>query len=225
MGISDGSSGMMQLEEAADALPTHVAAGPDASTLAAIRRPAITMSVWKRRLGQELTGATRAVLSNEFQLLRLTLEPGDVEPMVFDTLAAAVMGSAAAAIAADVANLAYRFSDVMEQERLDIRLERITGNACKKFHADYVTARLITSYEGRATEWLDQDSAVRLANGVCPSDLPIRRLQAGDVALLKGRLWADDQAIVHRSPPIAGTGEERLLLVINPGELVPEVLP
>lgn len=42
-----------------------------------------------------------------------------------------------------------------------------------------------------------------------------RSLAPGAVGLFKGRILAGEQAIVHRSPPIAGTGEERLLLVID----------
>ena len=42
-----------------------------------------------------------------------------------------------------------------------------------------------------------------------------RSLAPGAVGLFKGRILAGEQAIVHRSPPIAGTGEARLLLVID----------
>jgi len=54
-----------------------------------------------------------------------------------------------------------------------------------------------------ATRWIEQ-----------PGDRQ-RALATGTVGLFKGRVLAGDDAIVHRSPPIVGTGEDRLLLVLD----------
>ena len=42
-------------------------------------------------------------------------------------------------------------------------------------------------------------------------------MSPGDAGIFKGKIATDTPAI-HRSPPIAGTGEKRLLLVLNPVE-------
>jgi hypothetical protein len=34
--------------------------------------------------------------------------------------------------------------------------------------------------------------------------------------MFKGHGWAPEAPIIHRSPPIAGTGQQRLVLVLNP---------
>ena len=86
-----------------------------------------------------------------------------------------------------------------------MRLERITGNGCWKFHADYVALRLISTYWGEATQWLPQGAG---------ADTPPRALAAGDVGMFKGRALADDRAIIHRSPPIAESGGEMADFVI-----------
>jgi hypothetical protein len=216
----------MPFEGAVATPPSHVVGDVRVSILDAILSPSTGMAVWERHLDRRLADAARGALAAECGSLRLAATAQDVAALLPGQLVAAGIGADAAAIlASDIADLGCRFARIMEHEWLDVRLERITGNACRKFHADYVTARLITTYEGRATEWLDRESAARLANGACLSDLPIRSVRTGDVALLKGRLWADEAAIVHRPPPIAGTGESRLLLVINPGELAREPLP
>ncbi|QTD56889.1 DUF1826 domain-containing protein [Parasphingorhabdus cellanae] len=116
----------------------------------------------------------------------------------------------------DILVLANRFAQIMQNEFVEIRLECVTTNACKKFHTDYVTARLITTYLGQGTQWLDSEDT---ADSDCGDLHNIQQMQAGDVALFKGRLWSRDKAGIHRSPPIEGTGEERLLLVINPARL------
>lgn len=113
----------------------------------------------------------------------------------------------------DILLLANHFAKIMETEFVEIRLEHVTTNACKRFHTDYVTARLITTYLGQGTQWLDGDDA---ADCGCGDLHNIQQMQAGDIALFKGRLWSQDTPAIHRSPPIEGTGEERLMLVINP---------
>lgn len=115
----------------------------------------------------------------------------------------------------DILVLANRFAEVMRSEFVEVRLEHVTTNACKKFHADYVTARLITTYVGQGTQWLDRDVPVDCD---CGDPHNIQQMQAGDVALFKGRLWSSDAPAIHRSPPIEGTGEERLMLVVNPAQ-------
>jgi hypothetical protein len=123
-------------------------------------------------------------------------------------------GSAATA-SGNSRQFASHFATNMELGVVEIRLERIVTNACRKFHADYVTARLICTYAGQGTQWLDSEDA---AGCDCGDPHNIRQLSTGDVALFKGRLWSAHAPAIHYSPPIEGTGEERLVLVINPGE-------
>lgn len=138
-------------------------------------------------------------------------------PAVTIDLRDAGYGAAAAAtLAADIADLAARFARIMEGDRVAIRLEVVETDACRRFHADYVTARLICTYAGPGTQWLDADAADALAAGAAPDTLTIRQLDAGDVAIFKGRLWAPDAPAIHRSPPIEGSGIRRLVLVIDP---------
>jgi hypothetical protein len=40
--------------------------------------------------------------------------------------------------------------------------------------------------------------------------------ETGDVLLMKGALFAPDTpAVVHRSPPIEGTGQRRIVLILS----------
>ncbi|NLR73374.1 DUF1826 domain-containing protein [Novosphingobium sp. ERN07] len=107
--------------------------------------------------------------------------------------------------AREIAALGTRFASVTACERVRVRLEVIETDACRRFHSDYVTARLLLTLAGAGTQWrrAEDDSA-------------INSLQPGEVAVFKGRVWTDEPAILHRSPPIAGTGADRLLLAIDP---------
>ncbi|XUU61549.1 DUF1826 domain-containing protein [Erythrobacter sp. HA6-11] len=117
------------------------------------------------------------------------------------------------AFAADVEYLAEEYCALLELNELEVRVELVTTNSCRKWHADYVKARLITTYIGTGTQWLDAEQAHRVKEGGEPSHF--HTMDAGAVGLFKGKLATKSPA-VHRSPPIAGTGETRLLLVLNP---------
>jgi hypothetical protein len=111
-----------------------------------------------------------------------------------------------------------------------LSLTAINHVMCPQFHTDRVTCRLITSYCGPATEWLPHDAVDRSKLGLGNNGLPdhlsglyehdddIQQLDCGDIALLKGTLWAERENAgqVHRSPSV-GPGERRLLLTLDFG--------
>ena len=109
-------------------------------------------------------------------------------------------------LAEDIAVLASRFAALMNTTAVRIRIERVDSNTCKNVHTDYTDVRLITTYAGPGTDYAPHGDG----------DCCLERLQTGAVALFKGRTYAADHpACPHRSPPIAGTGASRLVLVID----------
>jgi hypothetical protein len=210
---------MSALARAADVLfppVDHVACGPDAAALAAIADPAINLAVWQRSLAPALIMDANRLLAGAAGDLRLHVHVPDV-PDALATAVAAAGWPAVPALVADIAELARHAAAAMAAKALDLRLEIVTGDACRKFHADYVTLRLISSYAGPGSQWLSNADAAALAAAVPVEQLDVRCLLAGEVALFKGRLLSDTP-IIHRSPPIAGTGSRRLVLVMNPAQ-------
>ncbi|MCT2399899.1 DUF1826 domain-containing protein [Novosphingobium mangrovi (ex Huang et al. 2023)] len=113
------------------------------------------------------------------------------------------------ALTAEIVRLVERFSRLMNCRSLRFRLEVIETDACRKFHVDYVKARLLLPLSGPGTQWID------LGDGETP---PVRQLACGDVGIFKGRLSVEEPTILHRSPPIAASGETRLLLALDPAD-------
>ena len=184
----------------------------NATILSAVRDDDIALAIWQR---EPPGGIARIPLIN-LRSLRFTASVPTLDDALSDAMDAAGYdkGIARDTLLADIIVLATCFAHVMRTDIFEIRLEIVTTNACKKFHADYVTARLITTYVGQGTQWLDHEAA---ADCDCGEPHNIKQLGAGDVALFKGRHWSADAPAIHRSPPIEGTGETRLMLVINPG--------
>lgn len=183
----------------------------DPAVLCAISREDCNLAIWERALAQDFT----PIIEHEADNIRFECTTGELASLL--TAQLGEKGFAAphlhGALAQDASALAEAFSTALSLDRMEVRLERVTSDSCRKFHGDYVTARLITTYAGPGTDWLDAREADALARGVEPSR--INRMKTGDVGLFKGKLATDHPAI-HRSPPVSQSGETRLLLVLNP---------
>jgi hypothetical protein len=110
----------------------------------------------------------------------------------------------------DIAALVDIFSDLMKPPYLRLRLQVVTSNACRKFHTDAVTARLVCTYRGTGTQYGISNNGSDPARVLTvPTCAPI---------LLRGTKWpeAPGSGLLHRSPPIEGTGATRLVLVLDP---------
>ncbi|MEO1489941.1 MAG: DUF1826 domain-containing protein [Pseudomonadota bacterium] len=179
----------------------------------AIRDAACNLAVWER----ETIGGIDAMIAQDAQDLRFSTTLGGLKEQLEAGLEASGFAaiSSRAALIQDIGMLAQHFCAALSIDAFDVQLEIVTTDSCRKFHGDYVTARLITTYVGTGTQWLENDDAEMVAQGLEPRR--INTLRAGDVGLFKGKL-ATETPCIHRSPPIGGTGERRLLLVLNPAK-------
>jgi hypothetical protein len=193
-----------------DSLDRH---SSDPAVLAAIRADDCNLAVWQRPAFADFT----PLVTGDPLDLRFVSDVARLEPRLAGALSEARFEGEPElhrALAQDAAQLAKHFCTAMNLTRFELRLELVRTDSCRKFHADYVTARLITTYVGEGTDWLDAADAARVAEGGHPQR--INRLAPFDVGLFKGKL-ATGRPAIHRSPPIAETAAgARLLLVLNP---------
>ena len=110
----------------------------------------------------------------------------------------------------DASALASIFANVMDSAYVRLRFDVVETNACRKFHIDAVKARLVCTYRGTGTQYGLSE------NGHDPAQ--ILTVPTGAPIILRGTRWPETpvSGMLHRSPPIAGTGETRLLLVVDP---------
>lgn len=187
--------------------------GENPSILGSIRELECNLAIWQRPAFADFAAMTIGTPHD----LRFVSKVAELPAKLAKELATGGFGGGAAlhrALIDDAAQLARLFCVAMELATFELRLEVVRTDSCRKFHADYVTARLITTYVGEGTDWLDDADARRVAAGAEPRQ--INRLAPFDVGLFKGKIATPTPAI-HRSPPIAETsGGARLLLVLNP---------
>jgi hypothetical protein len=109
---------------------------------------------------------------------------------------------------ADLARLSEAFIDLAHGEPVTARLESMDGVRCPRFHVDNSYLRLVCTYRGPGTEWLEDEQVDRGAHEAGASnDAIIRfgephRMPEFTVGLMKGRRYPGhaDAGLVHRSP-------------------------
>lgn len=116
---------------------------------------------------------------------------------------------------ADVARLARAFAALAGRPDVDLRLEAVDHDSCWRFHRDHVGYRLNATYRGPGTQWLAPEHADRALRSQRRYRGPLHELPRFAAGLFKGVTRAGARAVVHRSPPVAGSGRTRLFLCLN----------
>ena len=125
-----------------------------------------------------------------------------------------------AGLIADVSWLVRAYACLLGAKRIGLRLRALDKAMCPRFHVDHVPVRLITTYAGIGSQWLEEGAMERSQLGQ-PQAEPtraalIQQVNAGEVALLKGEKWQGNEGagLIHRSPAL-GPGERRLILTLD----------
>lgn len=178
----------------------------------AIRNPECPALVWPRQPMESFQSWIDALAPEQLPRARVILRPGKMRDAI--TQICDLRGTPdcqeRARLIDDAAAMGQIFADLMEAEYLLLRLDVVTTNACRKFHIDAVTARLVCTYRGTGTQY-----------GFAPEGgepEEIFTVPTGAPILLRGTLWPQrpKSGLLHRSPPIEGTGETRLVMVLDP---------
>lgn len=198
-------------EIVADALAGVKTTGlPDG--LSAIHRPDCAAAIWHRDPPPAFRPWIDALGLDNLPRARAVLRPAAVADAVHNMCDLAGMPDRPerAWLVEDVAALARRFSHTLRAPCVRLRFDAVTTNACRRFHRDAVTARLVCTYKGTGTQFgVSVNGAEPATIFTVPTCAPV---------VLTGSLWPTQPSpvLLHRSPPIEGTGEVRMVLVLDP---------
>lgn len=187
--------------------------------LAEILREDINLAVWQRQLPAQLQDFAALVTGLDQPLFDERVIDVDEQhpPLLENFLPDAVDIFGYEGFVADVQWLIAAYTCLLGARRIGLRLRVLEGAMCPRFHVDHVPMRLLTTYAGAGSEWLEEGRLDRstLQHAQPPVD-NIRRLRSGDVALLKGEKFQGNEGygIIHRSPQTPA-GERRLLLSLD----------
>lgn len=199
--------------------------GNEPVTLTDIYEEENNIVIWQRDLSASLKNTVSQFLSvNPDFKTSMTVSPDSV----YGSLTEAFKSEDHAQLTENIAELVDMFCCLFELSRAGLRLTALNKAMCPKFHVDRVPCRLISTYQGIATQWLAHDCVDRTklghgSNGLADNESglyqkqsDIEHLDCGDVALLKGEHWFNNEGagLVHRSPDVSD-GQCRLLLTLD----------
>ncbi len=187
--------------------------------------PSNNFFCWSRELSEELQSYLRELTTQENDPIRITINQDNLSPELES--ARSQWDEKPSHISdlfwSDVEVLTRDFLEFSDKKSGTLHLRLIEDDACSKFHIDGYKLRLFVTYVGEGTEWLPESAVNRRALGSDNEDIvkdpsAIQRVGTGHVSILKGEIpgrFNPIKGIVHRSPPIAGTNEKRLILRVD----------
>lgn len=148
---------------------------------------------------------------------RLTLRQTHATPDRLDREMRLPDATGKEALLNDISALVNLYADLMDCPKVGIRLEVLTHAMCPKFHIDRTGIRLLCTYLGPGTEWLEEAFCDRnaFAHSYATAEAfnkalilhtqGIRQAPEQALVLLKGSLWQGNQqaGAVHRSPDMS----------------------
>ena len=192
--------------------------GHEAEILAQIYDTQVDLCIFKHQIDAEVKEYVRFLqqLHSDFRMTRI-ITLNDLSDVLLESLPLHKWRNR---FVDDILILTDMFSCLFELKQVGLRLCVLNKSMCPRFHTDKVPCRLITTYTGKGTEWLDwqiNDSSILDAcnDGYLYPNF-IHRLDEGDIALLKGDKWPEKNSlgVIHRSPALSGN-ETRLLLTLD----------
>lgn len=204
--------------------------GNESHELSEIYNDEINISIWQRKIDDHLLKVASEIIEADPRLqISKLIKPEEVEETLFSKLG---LGDDILYFSEDIKELVNMFCYLFNLKRVGFRLSVLDRAMCPRFHVDMVPCRLITTYQGIATEWIEHCQVNRSKlgaashgktddeSGVYSKNSDIQKLKVGHVALLKGEGWNNNSGggLVHRSPDVKNDKDKRLLLTLDFGD-------
>ncbi|MGB7991204.1 MAG: DUF1826 domain-containing protein [Candidatus Methylophosphatis roskildensis] len=133
------------------------------------------------------------------------------------------------ALADDLAAMTELYCDLLGCDTVGLCLDVVGRAMCPRFHVDRVALRLLVTYRGPATEWLDDAAADRSRLGAAAGELSdaqsglirdpgaVGGARPFDIVLLKRCQWPGNEArgAIHRSPAVPAEHAPRVLVALD----------
>ncbi|MCF5710603.1 DUF1826 domain-containing protein [Pseudomonas syringae] len=203
--------------------PVRQAHGETPDVLGEVLEDGVNLAVWQRQLPAHIEDFGTLLLSMGQSLsesLTLEVKGGDVEPDLRTLASGYADLQGYQGFIVDVSWLVSAYACLLGADCVGLRLRVLDKAMCPRFHVDHVPVRLITTYAGCGSQWLEEGAIDRKQLGRAEAEpldsSVIRQINTADVALLKGERWRGNEGagLVHRSPALVGN-ERRLILTLD----------
>mgnify|MGYP000017639531 FL=1 len=198
----------------------------DISVLTDIYEEDVNIAVWHNQLANDVSNNIDTLMAEKSHLnMKISVTPNSVVEDLYDHSPQLLNQKP---LCQYIELLVEMFCTLFELKQVGLRLAKLDNAMCPKFHVDKVPCRLVTTFSGVTTQWLPHECVDRTKLGAGSQNLSgetsgimqhpnnIQHLVVGDVALLKGESWYNNESygLVHRSPVVVNN-EQRLLLTLD----------
>ena len=170
----------------------------DPSILTEIHKDQANIAIWQRDFPKELKHAAKLVVDHTPTLqISLSLSSENVYTPINQALGETPTSEV---LSQDIAGLIDMFCCLFDLQRVGLKLTVLDHVMCPRFHADQVPCRLVTTYQGEATEWLPLQSGYLIMSLIAPSLAPAveeSRMRSRGCITVQIRLTSSKQGRSH----------------------------
>lgn len=182
--------------------------------LARIFEPSVQVCSWRRTIDPQISTYLDGIVGLEkLRVMETLSQSNQVKLTDFPSSAGRQ------ALLDDITLLSEILRELVDCPSVGFRCTRIEHAMCPRWHIDRVPLRLLCTYEGPGTEWLEDQGVDRhdLSSSKTVQS-PCQRASIGELVLLKGALWQDNDGMgaIHRSPAITSNEKRRTLVTLDP---------
>lgn len=198
------------------------------SVLDEILETGINVVSWERKPILDITTYLKDPLWKSFNEWEMYLKGPQMLPHLIEDLKKhlPVYGEEKNPLIEDIEILIKKSFSLEPHNPLHIQFSKVENGMCRLFHVDHLRLRLLCSYRGDGTQWLENTNVNRKGLGkgcnhkIIKDAMEIRTAKAYDVIFLKGEKFPRNEknGVVHRSPPLHSPDKWRLLLKIDSGK-------
>lgn len=213
--------------------PRSFACTQDIAGLERIFDGPVAICIWRREPDERITHALQQLQATHTRDIVQRLDTRDLlQPAAAPDLTAPLQDFPAVPgrehLIRDIGQLVELFITLADCRHVGLRLSITTQRPCPRFHVDHVDLRLVCTWQGPATQWLEHQAVNRAALGRGAQGQPdetsgalhrgaqIHQLRPFDVAVLKGERYPGNagHGAVHRSPAMPA-GALRVMLSLD----------
>lgn len=163
--------------------------------LHSVRDPACVLGLWQRELAGSIVNRLEGLSFSDLPVFESVGNAQSVRPQAHRAIQHAGWAGTAAGrwLESDIAGLSCRYAAVTGMRAMHVRLAAIDGDACRSFHVDRLSFRLLCTYRGKGTQWVSPGSPVEAGRrpdvtaSLEAAPDRINSMQTHSVAILRGR--------------------------------------
>jgi hypothetical protein len=148
----------------------------------------------------------------------------------FDELLAGLHGAPdPSSFVFELCGLVDLFSSLTGADSIGVRLFCGNTRPCPRFHVDRLGLRMVCTWRGPGTEWIEHGAVNRQffagsANrppdehsGLLPPGAQVHQMRPFDIGVFKGELWPNNgnRGAVHRSPRLPPLASPRVMVTLD----------